>query len=81
MVFGRPGESLYVQAIEPGLKEASLPSFGPDGYHYQAFACYDILDGGKQELSEYGIWTGDTLVFTCCPLKICGSLSHSQIRS
>jgi hypothetical protein len=26
---------------------------------YQAFACYDLLDGGKQKLSEYGVWTGD----------------------
>ncbi|GJJ06144.1 hypothetical protein Clacol_000333 [Clathrus columnatus] len=25
----------------------------------QAFACYDILDNGKQELSEYGVWTAD----------------------
>ncbi|TBU45769.1 glycoside hydrolase family 92 protein [Dichomitus squalens] len=33
-------------------------SFGPGIYSYQAFACYDILDGGKQKLSEYGVWTG-----------------------
>ena len=33
-------------------------SFGPGTYGYQAFACYDILDGGKQKLSEYGVWTG-----------------------
>lgn len=35
-------------------------SFGPGRYSYQAFACYDLLDGGKQKLSEYGVWTGDT---------------------
>jgi predicted alpha-1,2-mannosidase len=35
-------------------------SFGPPIYRYQAFACYDLLDGGKQKLSEYGVWTGDT---------------------
>ena len=35
-------------------------SFGPGSYSYQAFACYDILDGGKQTLSEYGVWTGMT---------------------
>ncbi|KAF8160642.1 glycoside hydrolase family 92 protein [Crassisporium funariophilum] len=36
-------------------------SFGPGRFNYQAFACYDLLDGGKQKLSEYGVWTGDTL--------------------
>ncbi|KAF9467382.1 glycoside hydrolase family 92 protein [Collybia nuda] len=35
-------------------------SFGPGRFNYQAFACYDLLDGGKQKLSEYGVWTGDT---------------------
>ncbi|KAF8971120.1 glycoside hydrolase family 92 protein [Flammula alnicola] len=35
-------------------------SFGPGNFHYQAFACYDLLDGGKQQLDEYGVWTGDT---------------------
>lgn len=34
-------------------------SFGPSIWRYQAFACYDLLDGGKQKLDEYGIWTGD----------------------
>jgi Glycosyl hydrolase family 92 N-terminal domain len=34
-------------------------SFGPGIYTYQAFACYDLLDGGNQKLSEYGVWTGD----------------------
>ncbi|KAG6817479.1 hypothetical protein H0H87_008104 [Tephrocybe sp. NHM501043] len=35
-------------------------SFGPGRFNYQAFACYDLLNGGKQKLSEYGVWTGDT---------------------
>lgn len=35
-------------------------SFGPSQYSYQAFACYDLLDGGSQKLNEYGVWTGDT---------------------
>ncbi|KAF7357737.1 Glycoside hydrolase family 92 protein [Mycena venus] len=34
-------------------------SFGPGRFNYQAFACYDLLDGGKQTLSEYGVWTAD----------------------
>ncbi|ESK92075.1 glycoside hydrolase family 92 protein [Moniliophthora roreri MCA 2997] len=34
-------------------------SFGPGRYNYQAFACYDLLDGGKQTLDEFGVWTGD----------------------
>ncbi|KAF7289322.1 Glycoside hydrolase family 92 protein [Mycena indigotica] len=34
-------------------------SFGPGRFSYQAFACYDLLDGGAQKLSEYGVWTGD----------------------
>lgn len=36
-------------------------SFGPSRFNYQAFACYDLLNGGKQKLSEYGVWTGDTV--------------------
>ncbi|KAF8902926.1 glycoside hydrolase family 92 protein [Gymnopilus junonius] len=32
--------------------------FGPGQFHYQAFACYDLLDGGKQKLDEFGVWTG-----------------------
>ncbi|KAF7376507.1 Glycoside hydrolase family 92 protein [Mycena sanguinolenta] len=35
-------------------------SFGPGRFNYQAFACYDLLDGGAQTLSEYGVWTADT---------------------
>ncbi|KAG0151539.1 hypothetical protein CROQUDRAFT_719745 [Cronartium quercuum f. sp. fusiforme G11] len=34
-------------------------SFGPGSNHYQAFACYDLTQGGKQPLSEYGIWRAD----------------------
>ncbi|KAJ7646924.1 glycoside hydrolase family 92 protein [Roridomyces roridus] len=34
-------------------------SFGPGSFNYQAFACYDILDGGAQQLSEYGLWSGN----------------------
>ncbi|KIK09775.1 glycoside hydrolase family 92 protein [Laccaria amethystina LaAM-08-1] len=36
-------------------------SFGPGRFNYQAFACYDLLNGGTQKLSEYGVWTGDTV--------------------
>ncbi|KZV95053.1 glycoside hydrolase family 92 protein [Exidia glandulosa HHB12029] len=35
------------------------PSFGPSLFFYQAFACYDILDNGKQTLGEFGVWTAD----------------------
>ncbi|KAF7782203.1 CAZyme family GH92 [Agaricus bisporus var. burnettii] len=35
-------------------------SFGPSTFNYQAFACYDLLDNGKQKLDEFGVWTGDT---------------------
>lgn len=31
------------------------PSFGPGQFHYQAFACYDLLNNGSQKLSEYGV--------------------------
>lgn len=31
-------------------------SFGPGAFHYQAFACYDLLNGGNQTLKEYGVW-------------------------
>lgn len=41
-----------------------LRSFGPGRLNYQVFACYDLLNGGQQTLSEYGVWTGDTYV---CP--------------
>ena len=34
-------------------------SFGPGSTYYQAFACYDLLNNGKQKLSEYGVWTAD----------------------
>ncbi|KII92737.1 glycoside hydrolase family 92 protein [Plicaturopsis crispa FD-325 SS-3] len=35
-------------------------SFGPSSYNYQAFACYDLLNGGNQTLDEYGVWRGNT---------------------
>ncbi|EPQ56942.1 hypothetical protein GLOTRDRAFT_127326 [Gloeophyllum trabeum ATCC 11539] len=35
-------------------------SFGPGIYNYQAFACYDLLNNGKQRLDEWGVWTGDS---------------------
>ncbi|KAJ3475019.1 hypothetical protein NLI96_g12105 [Meripilus lineatus] len=35
-------------------------SFGPGRFNYQAFACFDLLNGGKQKLDEYGIWSGNT---------------------
>ncbi|KAL9711479.1 hypothetical protein Ac2012v2_004550 [Leucoagaricus gongylophorus] len=34
-------------------------SFGPPRFDYQVFACYDLLDNGKQKLDEFGVWTGD----------------------
>ncbi|THH13167.1 hypothetical protein EW146_g7023 [Bondarzewia mesenterica] len=50
--------------IDPGLGRITIgghwgSSFGPGAFHYQAFACYDLLDNGKQKLKEYGVWTGD----------------------
>ena len=35
----------------------STLSFGPESPYYQAFACYDLLNNGKQRLGEYGVWT------------------------
>ncbi|KAH7108373.1 glycosyl hydrolase [Auriculariales sp. MPI-PUGE-AT-0066] len=38
------------------------PSFGPGlypVYMYQAFACADLLDGGKQELDDFGVFVSD----------------------
>ncbi|KAH9821224.1 glycoside hydrolase family 92 protein [Melampsora americana] len=34
-------------------------SFGPGPGRYQAFACYDLTQDGKQPLSEWGIWRAD----------------------
>ncbi|PFH46186.1 glycoside hydrolase family 92 protein [Amanita thiersii Skay4041] len=34
-------------------------SFGPSRFNYQAFACYDLLNGGSQSLDEFGVWTAD----------------------
>ncbi|OCH93726.1 glycoside hydrolase family 92 protein [Obba rivulosa] len=51
--------------IDPDLGRITIgghwgSSFGPGEFHYQAFACFDLLDGGNQKLSEYGVWTADT---------------------
>ncbi|KAF9449192.1 glycoside hydrolase family 92 protein, partial [Macrolepiota fuliginosa MF-IS2] len=51
--------------IDPNLGRITIggkwgSSFGPTQFHYQAFACYDLLDNGKQQLDEWGVWTGDT---------------------
>ncbi|EKM54203.1 glycoside hydrolase family 92 protein [Phanerochaete carnosa HHB-10118-sp] len=35
-------------------------SFGPGEFNYEAFACFDLLNGGNQTLDEYGVWTADT---------------------
>jgi len=50
--------------IDPAAGRITLggswrPSFGPGLFFYQAYACYDLLNGGKQKLAEYGVWTGD----------------------
>jgi len=31
-------------------------SFGPGLFTYQAFACYDLLNGGANQLNDFGIW-------------------------
>ncbi|KAF4599324.1 hypothetical protein EYR40_006416 [Pleurotus pulmonarius] len=51
--------------IDPAMGRITIggrwgSSFGPGRFNYQAFACYDLLDGGKQKLDEFGVWTGDT---------------------
>lgn len=61
MENGAPGE-LGTQ-VTPGNKVHLFifdTSFGPTVFNYQAFACYDLLDNGKQKLDEFGVWTGDT---------------------
>ncbi|TFK19310.1 glycosyl hydrolase [Coprinopsis marcescibilis] len=50
--------------IDPELGRITIggrygSSFGPGRFNYQAFACYDLLDGGKQKLEEFGVWTAD----------------------
>ncbi|THH00763.1 hypothetical protein EW026_g1813 [Hermanssonia centrifuga] len=42
-------------------------SWGPGRFNYQAFACYDLLNGGNQSLDEFGVWTADTLVLCYIP--------------
>jgi len=57
VVTGNPGNQEHPFVDEGGIYLGV--SFGPGIYHYQAFACYDLLNNGAQKLSEYGIWTGD----------------------
>jgi hypothetical protein len=45
-------------------------SFGPGSSTYQAFACYDLNNGG-QNLSQFGIWTADSSVSVVLLLPIC----------
>ncbi len=44
-----------------------MHSWGPGRFNYQAFACYDLLNGGNQTLDEFGVWTADTLVLCYIP--------------
>jgi hypothetical protein len=37
-------------------------SFGPGTFAYQAFACYDLLNGGSQKLDQYGTWRANPCV-------------------
>ncbi|KAJ3538305.1 hypothetical protein NM688_g6540 [Phlebia brevispora] len=34
-------------------------SWGPGRFNYQAFACYDLNNGGNQSIDEFGIWTAN----------------------
>jgi hypothetical protein len=61
--MGRGGTCMLTSFLSTYLRNSNSFSFGPTKFNYQAFACYDLLDGGRQKLSEYGVWTGDTLVF------------------
>ena len=61
-IGGRWGSrfDVIISIIEPFAHTSLLEtSFGPGIFSYQAFACYDLLDGGRQKLGEYGVWTGD----------------------
>jgi hypothetical protein len=53
-------------------------SFGPSRFNYQAFACYDLSDNGKQKLSEYGVWTGDKYA-AFFPLNLCLSEGYATV--
>lgn len=56
------GGTLDIDPQQGRIKIGGLwgSSFGPSRYNYQAFACYDLLNGGSQKLDEYGVWTADT---------------------
>ncbi|KAG2131237.1 glycoside hydrolase family 92 protein [Suillus bovinus] len=55
------GGSLHIDPVQGRITLGGHygSSFGPGSHHYRVFACYDLLNGGTQKLSEYGIWTGD----------------------
>jgi putative alpha-1,2-mannosidase len=38
-------------------------SWGPGSFFYSAYACYDLTNGGKQKIDEYGIWEADPYGF------------------
>lgn len=54
---------MHFAIVCPITLSAILSSWGPGSFNYQAFACYDLLNGGNQTLDEYGIWTADSCVF------------------
>ncbi|TRM61596.1 glycoside hydrolase family 92 protein [Schizophyllum amplum] len=50
--------------VDPELGRVTIggwygSSFGPGSHKFQAFACYDLLNGGSQALDEYGVWTAN----------------------
>ena len=55
-------------------------SWGPGQFNYQAFACYDLNNGGNQTLDEYGIWTADMYVSLCLFVVLWAHV-HPQIWS
>lgn len=61
VVCGAPGIIVFLLGHPSPLSSDRdlFRSFGPSSFNYQAFACYDLLDGGKQTLDEYGIWSGN----------------------
>ncbi|KNZ73088.1 hypothetical protein J132_01318 [Termitomyces sp. J132] len=52
---GAPSSAKWLKLVSLHL----YYSFGLGRFTYQAFACYDLLNGGQQKLDEYGVWTGD----------------------
>ena len=44
-------------------------SFGPGSFKYQAFACYDLNNGG-QKLDQFGVWTADSSVYVLSSLPV-----------